>query len=279
MLPGHSLPLDRVRIMGILNITPDSFYDRGRYGTPDVAVARALEMAGEGADIIDVGGERAGPGPEVTAESEKRRVIPLVEAIRRRIDLPVSVDTWKPAVAAAAMDAGASIINSIGGFDDPAMREVAARTGAAVVVMHIQGQPRVANPHPRYTDVVREVEQSLAARVEACLAAGIAPDRIVIDPGPGFGKSSGHDLTILRHLDRLTAGPYPVLLAASRKTFIGDVLGLDVDERLEGSLAVTAWAVLRGVRIVRTHDVRATKRVAVMTEAVLHPEIVGGERG
>ncbi len=271
-LPSRRLPLDRTLVMGILNVTPDSFYDRGAYRDRVRAIARFREMLDEGADIIDVGGEKAGPGAPVGVNEEIERVVPIIETIRRECSLPVSIDTFKPEVARAAVAAGAEIINSIGGFDDPEMRRVAAETRAAVVVMHIQGEPRVANPHPEYEDVVAEVRASLAERVTACLDSGITSDRIIVDPGPGFGKTSEHDLQLVRHLNVLTSGDFPVLLAASRKTFIGTVLGADVEERLEGSLAVVAWGVRQGVGIVRVHDVRASRRVAAVTEAVLYPE-------
>ena len=273
-LPSGALLLDRIRVMGILNTTPDSFYDGGRYGTVDAAVTRAMQMAGAGADIVDVGGERAGPGEPVSVEEELRRVVPVIEAMRRRLSIPISVDTFKPQVARAAIQAGADIVNSIGGLGDPAMRRVAAEEGAAVVVMHIQGQPRVANPNPWYEDVVTEVERFLVERTEACIADGIPADRIVVDPGPGFGKTTEHDLSIIRALPRFVAGRYPVLLAASRKKFIGEILGLPPEDRLEGSLAVVAWGALSGVRIVRVHDVRASSSVCRMIEAVLDPDLV-----
>jgi len=276
-LPSGPFSLERAGVMGILNTTPDSFYDGGRYSELHRAVARAVEMLEEGADMIDVGGEKAGPGEPVSAEEELQRVVPAVVAVRREVRVPISVDTFKPEVARQAMAAGADIINSIGGFVDAEMRRAAAETGAAVVVMHIRGQPRVPNPNPQYGDVVEEVKQFLEERAEACVADGIPPGRIIVDPGPGFGKSSADDLAVIRSLDRFTAGPYPVLLAASRKKFIGDVLRLSPQERLEGSLAVAAWGVLRGARIVRTHDVRATKQVCLMTEAVIDPVLAGLE--
>jgi dihydropteroate synthase len=198
----------------------------------------------------------------------------VIRAIKRELALPVSVDTFKPEVARAAVDAGADIINSIDGFRNPELRRVAADTGAAIVIMHIQGEPRVANPTPHYHDVVEDVRCFLQDRVRDCLENGIDADRIVIDPGPGFGKTSEHDIELLRKIERFTALPFPVLLAASRKRFIGDVLGLDAQERLEGSLAVIAWSVLHGVKLVRVHDVKASRRVCRMTEAVLHPERV-----
>lgn len=273
-LPGGALSLERVRIMGILNTTPDSFYDGGRYARLGDALRRATHMAEEGVDIIDIGGEKAGPGEPVSIDEEIRRVVPAIEAVRRELKLPISVDTFKPQVARAAMEAGADIINSIGGMEAPEMRRAAIETGAAIVVMHIQGQPRVANPRPRYGDVVQEVRRFLLDRARQCVEEGVPEDRIIVDPGPGFGKSTEHDLAVIRHLDALTSLPLPVLLAVSRKRFIGDVLGTPVEERLEGSLAVAAWGVRQGVRLVRTHDVRAVRRVVAMTEAVLNPESV-----
>ena len=260
--------------MGILNQTPDSFYDRGRYLGLDLAMERARQMIQEGTDIIDVGGERAGPGEPVSVEEEIERVAPVIEGIRRESPIPISVDTFKPEVAAAGIEAGADIINSIGGFGNPLMRRVAATTGAAVVIMHIKGQPRVKNPDPEYTDVVKDVQSFLSMRARECIGDGIAADRIMIDPGPGFGKTAVQDLTLLRNLSVLTTLPFPMLLAVSRKPFMEHELGADTEGRLEGSLAAAAWGVLQGVRIVRTHDVQATKRVCRMTEAVLHPELV-----
>ncbi|HEX6508492.1 MAG TPA: dihydropteroate synthase [Chloroflexota bacterium] len=270
-LPSGSLGVDRVRIMGILNTTPDSFSDGGRYRELERALARAVQMAAEGADIIDIGGEKAGPGEPVSLEEELRRVVPVVAAVKREISLPVSVDTLKPDVARMALDAGADIINSIGGFDDPALRRVAANARAGVIVMHIQGTPRVANPCPVYGDVVEEVRRFLLERAALCVADGIDASRIIIDPGPDFGKTADQTIAVLRNLERLTELPYPVLLAASRKRFIGEMLGTEVDDRLEGSLAVATWGVLQGVRLVRVHDVRATKRIVTMVEAVLNP--------
>lgn len=273
-LPTRSLDLRSARVMGILNTTPDSFYDHGRYAQLEEAIRHAEDMAEEGAHVIDIGGEKAGPGDPVSVEEELRRVIPAIEGVKKRVSLPISVDTFKPEVARHAIESGADIINSIGGFRDPSMREVAATTGAAIVIMHIQGEPRVSNPSPHYENVVEDVEAFLRKQVRECLDAGISSSRIIIDPGPGFGKTSQHDLQILSGIRRLTDMGYPVLLAVSRKKFIGEVLGLPEDERLEGSLAATAWGVLHGVKIVRAHDVRATRQVVDMTEAVLHPNTV-----
>lgn len=270
-LPSGTLSLDRVRIMGILNRTPDSFYDHGKYQGLEAAIRRAEEMLAEGVDIIDVGGEKAGPGPAVSADEETRRVVPAIEAVRKRTSIPISVDTFKPEVARRAIEAGADIINSIGGFGELDMRRAAVETGAAAVIMHIRREPRVADPNPVYGDVVRDVRSFLVHRVQECIADGIAPERILVDPGPGFGKTSDQDVEILRNLRDFTDLPYPVLLAVSRKRFIGDTLGLATDERLEGSLAVAAWGTMKGVKIIRTHDVKATRRVVRMIEAVLDP--------
>lgn len=263
--------------MGILNVTPDSFYDLGRYRSVESATDRAAEMEAEGADIIDVGGERAGPGDAVGINEEIGRVVPIIKKIRARSRVRISVDTYKPDVAAAAIGAGATMINSISGFDDPDMRDLAARSEVEIVIMHIQGKPRVHQPNPTYGSVVAEVAAWLSARADLCIQAGVAADRIVTDPGPGFGKSSTHDLALLRNLRVLTAGSYPVMLAASRKSVVGHVLDLPAEERLEGSLATAAWAVLQGVRIVRVHDVRATVRTVRMVEAVLDPATIQGQ--
>jgi len=271
-LPSGRLSLDRVQVIGILNRTPDSFYDGGEYLSLDAAVTHARQMVADGAGLIDIGGEKAGPGDPVSVSEEIRRVIPVIEALHSDFSVPISIDTFKPQVAKAAVAAGAGIINDISGLADPALRRVAADSGAAVVIMHIQGMPRVANPRPHYRDVVAEVREFLERRARQCVTEGILAERIIIDPGPGFGKTTEHDLEVLRHLAHLTALPYPVLLAASRKKFIGDLLGADVTERLEASLAVVAWGVLQGVKLVRVHDVRSTRKVVAMTEAVLYPD-------
>jgi dihydropteroate synthase len=231
-------------------------------------------MIAEGADLIEIGGEKAGPGPAVSADEEIARVLPAIEAIRRESAIPISIDTWKAEVARAGLASGANIINSIDGFDDPALRRVAAETGAGIVVMHIQGQPRVANANPSYVDVIEDVRTSLLERVDRCLRDGVRPESIAIDPGPGFGKTSEHDLALVRNIGRFTQLPYPVMLAASRKSFIGAVLGGGPEDRLEGSLAVIAWGVLHGVKLVRVHDVQASVRTVRMTEAVLRPNEV-----
>ena len=273
-LPSGVLSLTRARLVAILNTTPDSFSDGGRYTTVDRAVERARVLQEEGADVIDIGGEKAGPGAPVSVDEELRRVVPVIAAVRKAVAVPISVDTLKPEVARAAVEAGADIINSIGGFGDPAMRRVARETGAAIVIMHLKGLPRVANPNPDYDDVTAEVRAFLTERAAACLEDGISPRRIIIDPGPDFGKTTAHSLQVVRELRALTALPYPVLLAVSRKRFIGEVLGTPVDERLEGSLALIAWGALQGATLFRVHDVRASKRVLTMTEAVMHPETV-----
>jgi dihydropteroate synthase len=258
--------------MGVVNVTPDSFSDGGRYLEPGAAIRHGLELVEEGADLLDVGGESTRPGAEpVPLEEERRRVLPVVEALAGRAGVPVSVDTTKAAVARAALDAGAAIVNDVSaGRFDPDMLPLCAERGAPVVLMHMLGEPRTMQRDPRYDDVVREVAAFLAARAEAALAAGVAVDRIVVDPGFGFGKTREHNLVLLRRLDEIVALGYPVLVGTSRKSFIGATLGgLPVEDRLEGTAATVALAVAAGASIVRVHDVRAMARVVRMVEAVL----------
>src|SRR5512135_1954015 len=250
--------------MGILNLTPDSFSDGGRHfgrgggagvDVPD-AVDAALRMAGEGADIIDVGGESTRPGAQaVPADAEIARVQPVIEGIRKRSAVPVSIDTTKASTARAALDAGASIINDIsGGTFDPGMYRLAAETGAAMVLMHIKGTPTDMQADPRYGDVVSEVTQHLAGLARAARSAGIPADRIMIDPGIGFGKTAAHNLALINRLDRVAAIGYPVVLGVSRKAFIGALTGgAPAADRIEGSLAAAAIGIARGARIIRAH--------------------------
>jgi dihydropteroate synthase len=272
-LPRGELAFERTRIAGILNVTPDSFYDGGRYYTIESALRRVDEMEAEGAEIVEVGGEKAGPGDPVSVDEELRRVIPVIEAIRRRSNIIISIDTYKPTVAQRAVEAGADIVNSIDGMRSKELRRIAAETGAGVVIMHIQGEPRVHQPHPYYRSVMGDIVQFLHTRITDCIADGIAPSAIVIDPGPGFGKTTSHDLQVLRDLGELRGFPYPTMLATSRKRFIGEVLNMPPDGRLEGSLATVAYGLTRGVEIVRTHDVGATRRVIDMFDAFLQPGV------
>ena len=250
----------RALVMGVLNVTPDSFSDGGRYLSHDAAVAHGLEMVAEGADVVDVGGESSRPGAEPVGEAEEhRRVVPVVEALSPHVR--VSVDTVKEAVAEAAVRAGATLINDV----SASLHEVAAATGVGWVAMHMRGTPRTMQRDPRYDDVVAEVEAFLAERAERAVAAGVR--EVWVDPGIGFGKTAGHNLTLLRHLDRLAAGGHPVLVGTSRKSFLGHLTAdeprpLTVDQRLDGSLATAVWAMAHGASMVRAHDVAPTVQAA-----------------
>jgi dihydropteroate synthase len=258
--------------MGILNVTPDSFFDGGRYFDPSRAAGHALEMVAEGADLIDVGGESSRPvSAPVPVEEEARRVWPVIEAIRRESGVPISVDTTKAAVAAGALDRGADIVNDISALHfDPEMAPLVAERGAAVVLMHMQGTPQTMQTAPQYRNVVGEVRAFLAERAWAAEGLGVAKDAIILDPGIGFGKTAAHSLALLGRLDALVDLGYPVLVGPSRKSFIGRVLGLDdPGKRLEGTLAALAHCVAGGAAIVRVHDVKAAVQVARMSDAIV----------
>ena len=259
----------RSLVMGILNRTPDSFFDRGEFFELDATLRRAEQLVADGADILDVGGVKAGPGPEVSEQEELERVVPAIEALCQRFEPPVSVDTWRAAVARAAYDAGATIGNDISGFGDPEYLRVSAAAEAAVVATHIRLQPRVADPEPQYDDVVAAVGDFLLDRARRAEAAGIPAERIMIDAGLDLGKTGEQSLVLLRRSDALAALGYPLLLSASNKPFLGKLLDLEINERTDASLAATAVGVARGCRIVRAHDVRGTRRVCDALAAVL----------
>jgi dihydropteroate synthase len=245
--------------MGVLNVTPDSFSDGGKYSALDQALSRAMAMAEEGAGLIDVGGESTRPGAEaVGAEEEIRRVAPVIEALAKRVSLPISVDTSKPQVMSAALHAGASMINDVRALREPGALEAAAKSAAAVCLMHMQGEPRTMQQEPQYGDVVAEVRAFLQERLERCRAEGIANERLLIDPGVGFGKRLEHNLTLLASLPALLELRAPLLIGVSRKSMFGTLLGRPVDERLAGGLAAATAAVLAGASVVRVHDVRET---------------------
>jgi len=245
--------------MGVINVTPDSFSDGGRYADSVAAVTHALRMIDEGAGLIDVGGESTRPGaPSVSVETEIERVVPVIEALAARTKIPISIDTSKPAVMTAAVHAGASMINDVRALREPGAMQAAARTDAAICLMHMQGEPRTMQSDPRYSDVVAEVRDFLRERAEACLASGIAKNRLVVDPGIGFGKRLEHNLALLAGLPAVTALGWPVLIGVSRKSMLGTLLGRAVDERVAGGVAMATAAVLAGASIVRTHDVAAT---------------------
>jgi dihydropteroate synthase len=257
--------------MGVINVTPDSFSDGGLWLDADDAVAHGVHLAAEGADVLDVGGESTRPGAEpVPEEEELRRVLPVISALTRSVDVPISIDTRKPNVARAAVEVGASIVNDTAGeAGDRALDAVAAETTSALIVMHSRGTPQTMSALASYRDVVEEVTRWLLTRASAARQAGVSRDAIALDPGFGFAKSAEQSLELLRGLDRLTRRGYPVVVGTSRKSFIGAVLELPADQRLEGTAATVAWAVAHGASIVRVHDVEPMVRVVRMTEAVL----------
>jgi len=271
---GHSLDLgNHVHVMGILNLTPDSFSDGGAYLRPSAALERALEMIEEGADIIDVGGMSSRPGSdEIPEDEEIARTAPVVARLHEEWNGPISVDTYRAGVAAEALAAGASIINDITAFGvEGDTAAVTAGAGAACVLMHMQGSPATMQDDPRYDDLMGEIAHFLDRAIRRALDAGIGGDQIVIDPGIGFGKTKEHNLEILKRLSELKVLGKPILVGPSRKGFIGRVLDLPVDDRLEGTLAATAHAIAQGARLIRVHDVRPAVRTARMIEACLSP--------
>lgn len=266
--PKHRYDITyRALVMGILNRTPDSFFDQGRYFGFDDFLRKAESLVAEGADFLDVGGVKAAAGPEVTVQEELDRVIPAVEALRSRFDLPISVDTFRASVAAEAYRAGAQIGNDISGFADPDYLPVAAAHDASVVACHIRLAPRIPDPHPVYDDVRDAVRDFLLARAERALAAGIPRERIMVDAGLDLGKTEQESALLLRHSDDLVALGFPVFLSASNKRFLGVLTGAEVDDRREATWAAHALGIALGCRILRAHDVRGGRRVAdVMAE-------------
>jgi dihydropteroate synthase len=259
----------RVAVMGIVNRTPDSFYDQGATFALDRAVEAALAAAAAGADLVDVGGVPFGRGPAVSLEDELERVVPVVEAIRAASDVVVSVDTFSAEVARQSIAAGAGMINDTSGLFDPDMAATVATTDATLVITHSMSPPRSEPPRPQYTDVVTEVIAFLLDRVAIATVAGVAPDRIILDPGHDLNKNTLHSLELTRRLDEVVALGFPTLVALSNKDFIGEVLDRPKAERLEGSLAAAVACILKGARLVRVHDVAATIPAVRMTEAIL----------
>jgi dihydropteroate synthase len=259
----------RTLVMGILNRTPDSFYDAGETFELDALVRRAGDLVEQGADILDIGGVKAGPGPEVGEAEELDRVIPSIEAVHARFDVPISCDTWRASVLDAACAAGAVLGNDISGFADPAYLPVAARHGASVVGTHIRLAPRVPDPEPVYDDLVGDVAAFLVDRAQWAEAAGLAVDQIAIDAGLDLGKTPAMSSVLLRESDTLATLGYVLLLSASNKRFLGDLLGLDIGDRREVSLAAVAYGVAHGCRIVRVHDVQGSVHVCRVMQAIL----------
>jgi dihydropteroate synthase len=263
----------RALVIGILNRTKDSFYDQGAHFDFDSFLHRADELVAQGADILEVGGVKAGVGSEVSLEEELERVVPAVEALVERFEVPVAVDTWNPTVAQASFSAGASLGNDISGFADPAYLEVASAAGASVVATHIRLAPRVYDPEPRYDDVVSEVEAFLLERADWAMKAGLERERVVIDPGLDLGKNTTQSLELLASYGRFAALGFPLFLASSRKDFVGEILGgLAPEERLIGSLGAAARGIALGARLVRVHDVAETCKVRDAVQAVLESQ-------
>ena len=267
-------------VMGILNVTPDSFFDGGRYEGIERAVARALEMECEGADIIDVGGESSRPGAEpVSPDEEIARVVPVIEALKGAVSLPVSVDTYNSVTAARAIEAGAVIVNDISAMQfDPGMAPLVAEYGVAVILMHMQGSPRTMQEEPQYTDAAAEIHAFLGERGLFAESVGISHDRIIIDPGIGFGKTLEYNLDILQHIDRYHDLGYPLMVGVSRKRMFEALTGALPESRHWGTAAVTAWCVERGVQFHRVHDVAGMRQVCDVTAALMDGTPVKAER-
>src|SRR5215475_6928956 len=260
----------RTVLMGIINVTPDSFYDGGKRLDPDRAVADGMSMVEAGADILDIGGESTRPGAGVVSmEEELRRVLPVIRGLRRNVKVPISIDTYKAPVARAALMEGADIVNDISALRfDSQMGLLVAAEKVPVVLMHMQGTPQTMQAEPHYKDVLREVQDFLAAQVRFAIEVGVDRENIIIDPGIGFGKTLEHNLTLLRGLPALASIGQPLLVGASRKTFIGKILGVEPDERLEGSLAAAIAAVFGGAHILRVHDVNETRKAIRVADAI-----------
>ena len=261
-------PDGRTFVMGVVNVTPDSFFDGGRFLRFDHAVGHAIDLVEHGADILDVGGESSRPGSDPTPEQEElERVAPVIRELVRTVSVPISIDTYKPSVARACLALGAKIVNDITGFEDAEMRRVTAEAGAAAVIMHMRGTPKTMQREIEYTDVVGEIREYLLGQAEALRAAGVTD--IAIDPGIGFGKTAAHNFEILNRLGELANAGYPVLVGPSRKSFLGSLpSNLPPEDRLEGAIAACCAAVMHGARIVRVHDVQACKRAVEVIDRV-----------
>jgi dihydropteroate synthase len=255
--------------MGVINVTPDSFSDGGRFLDPEVAVVAGMRMVEEGADFLDVGGESTRPGSDpVPAEEEIDRVMPVIKRLAAEVEAPISIDTRKPEVAKAALDAGAAIVNDVTAGSDPKIFEVVREAGAAMVLMHMRGEPKTMQQLTGYDDVVAEVRDYLTERVDTAVARGIDRDRLAVDPGLGFAKTEGQSYVLMREIREFLRVSRPVVVGASRKSFIGKVLGTEVDERLEGTAGAVAWMAGQGAHIVRVHDVKAMVRVVRVVDAI-----------
>ncbi len=274
------MTFDRPRVMGVLNVTPDSFFDGARYFEPAVAIAHGVSMAEQGADILDIGGESARPGAQpVSLQEELDRVLPVVETLRHQVEVPISIDTSKPEVMREAVAVGAAMINDVNALRSPGALTAAAEMGVPVCLMHMQGRPRNMQYEPSYNNVVEEVSEFLQARVDAALEAGLRPDQLVLDPGFGFGKTLRHNLELLNSLDKLVGLGYPVLAGLSRKSMLGRILKSEDEDRLAGSLTLAILACQQGAHIIRVHDVEPTRQALQVLEAAeLEQESEPGRR-
>lgn len=267
---AREIVLDRTRVMGVLNVTPDSFSDAGLHYEYQAAVRRGLEIAEQGADLIDIGGESTRPRSDpVPAEEEWRRVGRVIETLVHKVNVPISIDTMKPVVAEKAIDAGASIVNDVSGMRDPALIRLVAARHVGVVAMHMLGNPKTMQQDPQYADVVGEVRTFLDGRIAALKGAGVVSEAIAVDPGIGFGKSLDHNLALLRGLGNLASLGHPLVIGVSRKSFIGKLGAGEPGERLPGSLAAATLAVAHGAQVVRAHDVLETVHAMRVADAVL----------
>ncbi len=266
---NYTLKLDRTLIMGVLNVTPDSFSDGGLYLDPLKAVAHAEKMVQEGADIIDIGGESSRPGSEPISEKEElQRIQPIVEKLLEEIRVPISIDTYKPRVAKACLEMGVHMLNDINGLRNEQMIAVAKEYGVPAVIMHMQGKPKNMQANPTYLNVVEEVKTFLSQQIKKAKEAGVK--EVIIDPGIGFGKTTEHNLQLLKHLHEFKELDCPILVGVSRKSFIGNITGLPVNERLPGSISAMTIAIMNGANIVRVHDVFECKKAAQIADAILH---------
>lgn len=264
------LDLTRPHVMGIVNVTPDSFSDGGKYSSVDLAIEHALQLIAEGADILDIGGESTRPGATpVGLDEELKRVILVIEALSKVTTVPLSIDTYKPGVMRAAIQAGVDIVNDICALREEGALEIVANSNAGVCLMHMQGTPQTMQVNPQYYDVVTEVKQFLADRVDACLKHGIASERITLDPGFGFGKTTAHNVALIQHLDSFAELGFPLLVGLSRKSVLGRIAGGDEQQRLHAGLAASVISVMKGAKIVRVHDVKATVDALKVVAAVM----------
>jgi len=255
----YQLTLNRPHVMGIVNVTPDSFSDGGKFSSTDLAVEHALKLIAEGADILDIGGESTRPGAAVVSlDEELDRVIPVIEALSKTCNVPISIDTYKPEVMRQAIVAGADIVNDVRALQEPNALEIVAQSNVGVCLMHMQGTPQTMQLEPHYVDVVSEVKQFLVDRMNAALAHGIVRSRILLDPGFGFGKTRTHNIALIQHLDELNVIGLPLLVGLSRKSVLGSITGADEGQRLYASIAASVISAMKGAKILRVHDVKAT---------------------